>query len=188
MPWCQTHAQGERHPKPTPKPPTVTDGPTLSETKLWLETEGLPLLYAFSSHLDKQYLIGSSFLHRVSKITIDTCLLSFVTADTVIVNSQISKNTTTYEWTYGIPLRDLDLGALTVGDDRIEGLMDEAEQFVRIKTRAAVGPTIHTKAKDGTRSVQSEARLFVHNREDGERVAKAIARAGKFCGAAASPF
>jgi hypothetical protein len=189
VPFSDLIAQGKTTKKAPIKPTIVaTQQPSLDETRLWLETEAPPLMRAYGSHLDAHTLISTSDIHYVTRVTLDSCVLTVATADTTSVESPNSKHVNAYRTTYSIPLRDLDLAATTVEDHWIESLMDEAEQMIRVKTRVAAGATIATLTQEGIRRLQGVALLFVRNQPDGERVARAIRRGGKLCGAPDSPF
>jgi hypothetical protein len=148
--------------------PQAASGPSLAETKAWLETDATALLGGSGSQHER----GESprrEKHVLSALALDNCVLSW---------------TDTWDWTaYGqsqhrvlekrVPLKDLDVNYTKSAFDEQTDANDRLF-WVALKTNAAAGAV-------GTV-------IPVMDAAAGDRVATAIRRATVLCGAKASTF
>jgi hypothetical protein len=154
---------------------TPTTGPSLAETKTWIETEGPAIMQSMeiSSAGTLRSKADQVFLNT------DKCELSWTTEvgwdgkpPTTVLHARI-------------PLKDLDTGGFLVTSSTF--LNSKPVFSLRIKTRASVGPTMTGWYQSKEQLVASLSQS-VRNKEDGERLAAALRAAAILCGAPASPF
>jgi hypothetical protein len=141
-------------------------GPTLAETKHWIESEGPSIMR--STEVSRVGVIESSV--RDLLLDADQCVLSWTT------NNNLKAR---------IPLKDVDTGGFLVESNTF---LDSAPTFsLRIKTRASVGATMQGWYR-GRQQLVDVLSANVKTQNDGERLANAIRRAAVLCGAPASAF
>jgi hypothetical protein len=144
--------------------PQNSEGPSIAETKAWIESEGPAIMT--STEISRAGIIKSS----VTALKLDDCVLSWNASNNL---------------TARIPLKDVDTGGLLVDSSTFMG--SDPVFSMRITTRASVGRTM-TGWEYGRSALVDSLREHVRNREDGERLKKAIIHAAILCGAPASPF
>jgi hypothetical protein len=164
----------------------VVPGPTMAETKSWLETEAPTFLRTGGTKLDKRYGILTVEHHGATDVRLDSCALSWTSWSTFELKSQLGDKTDSSSRRTAVPLKDLDLNGFTVLTD---SLLTSAKQFVHMRTRAAVGKTITTSDNNGApRNNEEIANLYVTGPDEAARIITAIKRGAILCGAPASPF
>jgi hypothetical protein len=143
--------------------------PNIAETKAWLESEGASFLYGVA-----HFAGGVTVQFNFADVALDNCVLSW----TALEQTDEGKPEKTR---ISVPLKDVDTGGIEVrpGDEVFS-------DFVSVRTRKSVGPTISVKPADKPASTDSNAMMFV--KADGQRVVNAVRRAALLCGAPASAF
>jgi hypothetical protein len=163
--------------------------PTMSQVKTWLETESPRLLQSQHTKLDRRYNILSVSERKNSNIKVEQCILSIKTTESFKIISSLRNQESKSEWTSYIPLKDLDVGSITVRKVEFDSFSDSPMQLLELKTLASIGKTIIQKNPERIEpSASAGWSSFVMNEHDGLRVAKAIKRAAILCGAPESPF
>ena len=160
------------------------EGPSMAETKRWLETEAPAMLGAFESQLGD--LILSTSDHSVANLALENCVLSWTSITKTKIKVQTREKNLDSKYTYRFPLRYLDLGGVRV--DQIQFMSDKPADVIRLPARSVAGATIISVDSAGKESREKAAMLYVRSRDEGQRVVKAIRRAAQLCGAPANPF
>ena len=158
---------------------TVPPGPSMEETKAWLETEALPLLGGDTATYDR--IIGrSTDSSRISDLTLDACTLKWVDATSFTMGSgQISRSGRAVHH-IAVPLKDLDIaGTKTVTD--ADSIPPTAHAV--LVTRASAGKTIKSTDDKGVEQLRDGIGIKVKTAADADRVVKAVQRAATLCGA-----
>ena len=172
-----------------PKLPDPGPGPTMAETKAWLESDGVAFM---SGATELIQFPGSSILTVMTKeeqnLKLENCSLTWVghiTTKTTVPGKpdEIDNSVTTYE----MPMKDVDVAGVQVVP---RGPANDPSGFnVNVPIRAALGPTITYKSsRDNEPKKQAGAGFEVRTEADGGRIAAAIKRAAILCGAPKGSF
>lgn len=178
-------------PLPGSQPPpanTIPPGPTMAETKAWLESEALPMVGGSEITQDRSGTV-TRMSDKLANLSVQDCRLAF-DMDTMFSIGSASYQRPPVTGTYHIivPLKDLDIAGVKTAAAAPAARGDVTYPRLRIKTRAAAGKTIKTTGGSKGEEASDGISFFVRNDDDGERVAKAIRRAAILCGAPPSPF
>lgn len=163
-------------------------GPTMQETKAWLERDATPMLFALEMRLDRSSAILSGFTHHPHDVTLSDCTLRWVSTDSMFVKSSVGSTEKVFENTDVVPLAKVDLNSVRPAELGADISRDEPVQYVRIRANASQGRALQQISAAGVASDAEEVWLYVRNLEYGERIAAAIRRAALLCGAARSAF
>jgi hypothetical protein len=179
------------HPAGAVVPAKPNDGPTLADTKAWLESDGAAMLHSYRRRDDRRFSMIEVTTDDASDVQLTDCVLSWKhTTNFKILGAPPGvKNGFLSSAVYRVPLKDVDVAGVLVQSD--SSRRDKPVSVVEIKTRAGAGATIavepvgkSAKKTEPARAVQ----IHVLNHDDGERVMKAVRRAAALCGAPTSPF
>lgn len=152
-------------------------GPTMAETKAWLEMDAV-------TFLDTQLAPQAEDRYRVTALTFEACVLSWTEVQ------RLGDALTT--WDVQLPMKDVAVGTVAVAR------LPSGLRFVQIRTTPAAGPVVRTRDRIVGGGGRSDGRdvttpsdvtsLFVRDEASGLRVVAAIQRAAVLCGATASAF
>lgn len=158
-------------------------GPTMAQTKAWLESEGVRLV---SVRYYDPTSTGSLSSFQGHGLELDGCTLAWNTADTLIVTGVFGK-TLISDARLIVPLARLDVGGVVADERPASKTRSSGSYSVRMRVMADAGKAIRQVGE--RQSFESDrATMQVAGREDAARLAKAIRRAAVLCGAAASPY
>jgi hypothetical protein len=156
-------------------------GPTIGETKAWLETEGKALFGgSTASRIGGMTVYSDSW---VTDVQLNECTLALTQAGTFVIEPKPKHDTTTYVIT--IPLKDLDVNGIAI--EPATDLIFGSAFFLRVPTTAAAGKTIRRTGERAPEVLSSLVMTFDHERS-ASRIAAAVRRAAMLCGAKAEPF
>lgn len=160
-------------------------GPTLSQTKQWLEEEAMMFLHA-SGSLQIGQSVRSTNGWMTTDLRLTECKLKWKQHSWFDMSGRgpTSRDSSAY-WSE-VPLKDLEVRSVRVEDQKV--VTAEPVQFIIVPTRQAVGETIKTWRDGKQPSSSGVANMFASSRENGQRVVNAIRRAAILCGAPNSPF
>lgn len=164
-------------------------GPTMEETKAWLETEGRDLMRTRAIHLDSIHAMLFVRDEQIETIILDNCVVSWrVTRQTTtnVGGQQDRAKTDTVDVV--VALRDLSIGSITVEPDTL--LTDTPVFAVRLVVRQTPDAASTSSVNSGNPVALKFATLPAGTAGDGQRIANAIKRATALCGGgvASSPF
>lgn len=168
----------------------ATSGPTMAETKAWIETEMPPLLGGYRVHtsdvagIHAKQQTWSSY----SRVALADCVLTWSSVDTLITYTEgLRTDTVAMPSKTRVPLRQIDLATVKAGWYKL--IIDSPVPQVEFYSSASTGKVVeYTDPRDGTWKKDTGASLYVRDEEDAKRVAKAVSRAAELCGAKRSPF
>lgn len=157
-------------------------GPTMDETKAWLESEGRELLRANRLQTDLSRFAVIAGTDTVETLTLDNCTLYWRTAvqSQVTVRSQAGPTTTR---TYDVVVFLRDLGSVQVTPDTL--LTDAPVYKVQFAIRNPFeGSSSTSSVNNGNPALIRSTGLPVQTPEDGQRIANAVTHAAALCGVA----
>jgi hypothetical protein len=163
-------------------------GPTMDETKAWLESDGKDLMHANRLQGDRQRLIVLAAEEHIDTITLTDCVLTWRmvrsrhTTTAAVGGSRVSP-TTTHTVDVNLVLRELSLGGITADSDSL--LTDKPIAVVRFLLRQPREATSTLTTDAGNPVTIKAASLPVQSPEDAQRIVNAIRHAATLCGVAA---
>lgn len=155
----------------TMPPMTLAQGPSMAETKRWLERDA-PSLMRMTARSEGP-VVTQTIKQQVTKVGIDTCVMRWDRVDTVVTAGRMDASVHHYR----MALRNIDVGSLLVQETARWG---EPVAYVRLRPRVGV--------EGGRARPEEDVPLYVSSKADGERVAAAVKQAALLCGAPKSPF
>ncbi len=168
-------------------PPPPTDvGPTMEQTRTWLETDGRDLMRANRLQGDRLHRTITASEEHVETITLAECTLFWRTVRTghitivTAAGSQVGP-ATTRTTDVKLVLADLSVGSISVEPDTL--LTDAPVYAVRLVLRGQqVGASSTSSTDAGNPKGIRAASVPVQTAEDGQRIANALKRATVLCG------
>lgn len=159
-------------------------GPSLAETRAWLEREAPALLVGTA--YDAVGSIASTMDSWTTSISIVDCRMTVRGGRFFELDRSQRKGDTT-ETVVEIPLKDLDVNGVVVLQDATgDPRHPDPNQRLRLRTSAQAGATIRDSGwKDQPRT---QAVFIASHAVDANRVAAAVRWAAILCGAVAGPF
>jgi hypothetical protein len=169
--------------------PVIPPGPTVAETKAWLELEAVPILQLDESKTDRTVGIRTTRSYHASAVSYEACKLSITFKsgiEFVDTSGRIKpKATPATPNLIAMNMKDLDVGGVLVHASTDYSV--EPTYSLRFGARLSLGPTVLVGPTGEQRKIQTHE-AGVRNQEDGQRLANAVKRAGILCGAPAGPF
>jgi|SRR6185436_2589233 len=166
-------------------PAAVPPGPTMEETKTWLESEGRALMRARGIQQDRPRLRVSTGEEHVDTLTLTDCRLTWHalrTIETITVTARGSVTTGAANWTdVRLDLQDLNPSSSGVQPETL--FTDAPIYAVRLVIRDPRTATSTASIDNGNPQVLPAVIVRAQTAEDGQRIANAIKRAAVLCGA-----
>jgi hypothetical protein len=165
-------------------------GPSIDETKSWLEAEGLALMHSFRLSRSDQRHVTASTETSVRDLLLIDCTLSWTQVQTIgIVSSRYGgpkppAQTRTITWR--VFLDEVSAGSASVQQDAVAG--DAPSHSIVIPIRAPSTARSTLQKNDGAPFVIRTASVPVQTPGDGQRVANAINHAARLCSGKQSLF
>jgi len=151
-------------------------GPTMEETRAWLESDGRDLMRVSRLQTDPIRLILSTSEERVDTMTLNACTLSWRLVR-MASSSGRGRVTPTTTITTDVILMLQDVGGVTVEPDTFQ--TDTPVAKIRFAIRQ---PTLSTQSiNNDNPAVIKAASLPAQTTDDGQRIANAVKRAMVLC-------
>lgn len=193
------------NPQTTQPTRPASGGPSMDETRAWIEGEMRALLATTDSRRSTDRYGTTSWLKRITarNTQFQACTLKFVHEIVSHTFYDTGRETRNYTSDDAVPMRDLEVGAIAIQEPWKLSHEEWVDQPIEIalRTRAAVGATIITRSHQGLggggglpRRAPYEAfregiaTLPAQDRASADRIIRALKRAAELCGAARPTF
>lgn len=163
---------------------SVAQGPTLAETREWLNTEVARFSGLSYVTRGEPRMTGS---WRVTQVVADSCTLYFKTTNDFVPVTALPP-VVKQNW---VPVGDLDLASLVVGEPTVAQLArpEERARLFAVKGTTQGGANAIRAQADGEELPDASAFEMPFGKiEDAQRVLRAITRFAELCGAKRSAF
>lgn len=184
-------------------PPQPSAGPTLEETRAWLENDMRPLLITGDDRRATREDRSTTTTITSRNVRLDGCTLRFSHESNRWTFSLAGREQRVSSGDYEVPMADIDVAAIVI--DTPWKLSDEEWERqpieITLRTRSAVGPTIVARSHQGLSGVggstprapnepyrQSVATLPADGDANAQRIIRALTRAAELCGAVRPTF
>jgi len=161
----------------------TASGPTMDETKAWLESEGRELMRTIHVKENEAHFVLSTNATEVERMSLNDCTLlwrevqvSQVCGPTAVGFTAGRPSTRTTE--VFLILSEVNAGSVTVQSDTVSG--EELVYSVRLAIRKpdeARSYSLDNRVNRGNPTPIRTARVLVQTREDGQRVVNAMRHA-----------